>query len=112
MSFQPIAKAAQPCRPSGTSVRASRNLTPPEVVDQQMAILFSAYRKADYADPEGFVIQLGVILSDYPPDVVRHVTDPRTGIQRRLKWPPTIAEIVEACDDAMKPFSQRKFINR
>ena len=33
-----------------------------------------------------------------PMMVILAVTDPRTGIQRRLKWPPSIAEMVEACD--------------
>ncbi len=109
MSFQPLAAVARSLQPSGASARSSRNLTAPEVVGRQMDILFSAYRKADYADPEGFVTQLGIILSDYPPEVVRYVTDPLTGIQRRLKWPPSIAEIIEACEDCQKPYLQRKW---
>jgi hypothetical protein len=79
------------------------------VVERQVHVLLSAYRRDDYADPEGFVLQLAVILSDYPPDVVRYVTDPLTGIQRRLKWPPSIAEIIEACEDCQKPYLQRKW---
>jgi len=38
------------------------------------------------------------VLEQYPNDVIVYVTDPRTGIQRRCKWPPTISEIVEECD--------------
>lgn len=68
-----------------------------------MAILFSAYRKADYADVDGFMAQLGAVLSAYPKQVVVHVTSPLTGIQRRLKFPPTIAEIVEACEEVYVP---------
>jgi hypothetical protein len=41
---------------------------------------------------------LGMVLEQYPDDVVIYITDPRTGIQRRCKWPPAISEIVEACD--------------
>lgn len=41
---------------------------------------------------------LGMVLEQYPDEVVIYVTDPRTGIQRKAKWPPTISEIVEACD--------------
>ncbi len=61
-------------------------------------MLFSAYRRDDFADAEGFVAQLGVVLSDFPEEVVIYVTGPRTGIQRRSKWPPTMSEIVDACE--------------
>lgn len=69
-------------------------------------MLFSAYRKDDFADPEGFVTQLGAILCDFPEDVVNYVTSPKTGIQRRSKWPPAISEILEACE------SHRDFLTR
>jgi hypothetical protein len=42
---------------------------------------------------------VGAVLEGYSPEVVRYVCDPRTGIQRRCKFPPTVSEIVEACDD-------------
>jgi len=42
---------------------------------------------------------LGAVLEQYPDEVIRYITGPRTGIQRRLKWPPTINEVVEACDE-------------
>lgn len=58
----------------------------------------SAYRRDDYADPVAFVTQLGAVLERYPADIVKHVTDPYTGLQRTLKFPPSIAEVVEACD--------------
>jgi hypothetical protein len=61
-------------------------------------MLFSAYRRDDFADPDGFVMQLGVILCDFPEDVVNYVTSPKTGLQRRSKWPPSISEIVDACE--------------
>jgi hypothetical protein len=38
-----------------------------------------------------------VILEQYPPQIVEYVTSPLTGIQRRLKFPPSPAEVVEAC---------------
>ncbi len=41
---------------------------------------------------------LGMVLEQYSDVVVVYVTDPRTGIQRRSKWPPTISEIVDACE--------------
>lgn len=62
-------------------------------------VLFSAYRIDQFGDPEGFKNQLGAVLEQYPDDVILHVCDPRTGIQRRAKFPPTISEMVEACNE-------------
>jgi hypothetical protein len=61
-------------------------------------MLFGAYRADQYADPDGFMVQLGMVLEQYSDDIVVYVTDPRTGIQRSIRWPPTIAEVVSACD--------------
>ena len=63
----------------------------------RVQILMASYRKADYHNPEGFIATLGTILEQYPPEIVEYVTDPTTGIQRRLKFPPSPAEVVEAC---------------
>ena len=70
----------------------------PATVSRAIQLLFSAYRRDDFADPEGFVAQLGVILCDFSEEVVTYVTSPKTGLQRRSKWPPTISEILEACE--------------
>lgn len=43
-------------------------------------------------------MQLGVVLEGFSDSVIVAVTDPRTGLQRRAKWLPTIAEVVEACE--------------
>jgi len=64
----------------------------------RVELLMSAYRKADYHNPTGFVATMGAILEQYDPEIVEYVTDPKTGIQRRLKWPPAPAEVVEACE--------------
>src|ERR1700690_2944781 len=71
----------------------------PATVSRAIQLLFSAYRRDDFADPEGFVAQLGVILCDFPEEVVTYVTSPKTGLQRRSKWPPAISEVIEACED-------------
>lgn len=71
-------------------------------------MIFSAYRIDQFADPEGFKVQLGAIMEQYPDEVIVYVSDPRTGIQRRSKWPPTISEIVEACDDHAELIERRK----
>jgi hypothetical protein len=61
-------------------------------------MLLSAYRRDEWADPQGFAMQLGVVLEGFPEEVIIAVTHPSTGLQRRLKFPPTIAEVVEACE--------------
>jgi hypothetical protein len=61
--------------------------------------VFASYRLDQYSDPEGFKNSLGAVLEQYPDEVITYVCDPRTGIQRRMKWPPTISEMVEACDE-------------
>lgn len=43
-----------------------------------------------------------MVLEQYPNEVILYITDPRTGIQRHSKWPPTIAEIIVACDKRMQ----------
>jgi hypothetical protein len=70
-----------------------------KLILQCQRILFSAYRANQYADPDGFMVSLGMVLEQYPDDVIVYITDPRTGVQRGKNWPPTIAEIVTACDD-------------
>jgi hypothetical protein len=61
-------------------------------------MLLSAYRRDDYADPDSFVAQLGMVLGEYSDEIVDYVTDPRTGIQRHQKFPPNIQEVAEACE--------------
>lgn len=61
-----------------------------------MNMLFSSYRLDQYADPDGFAAQAALVMSEYTAEVVVYVTDPRTGIQARLKWPPAISELVDA----------------
>ncbi len=45
------------------------------------------------------MVSLGAVLEQFPDEVITYVSDPRTGIQRRSKWPPTISEVVEACEE-------------
>jgi hypothetical protein len=48
------------------------------------------------------------VLADYPDEIIAHITDPRTGVQRQCKWPPTIAEIVTACEVRMQHMAKLK----
>ena len=69
----------------------------PNWVVGRVDLLMSSYRMNDYQNPKGFLLTLCSILEEYPPEIVEYVTNPKTGLQRRCKWPPTPAEIVEAC---------------
>ena len=65
------------------------------IIDRAKMIARS-YRQTDL--PEDYLKSLIAVLSGYPDEVIHHVTDLRTGIQRSCKWPPAIAEIVTACE--------------
>lgn len=69
----------------------------PKWIVTRVEMLMASYRLADYHNPDGFLTTLCSILEAYPKEIVEYVTDPKTGLQRRCKWPPTPAEIVEAC---------------
>jgi hypothetical protein len=71
-------------------------------------IIFSAFRADQYSDPDGYLTSLGLVLEQYPSDVIVYISDPRTGVQRRCKWPPTISEIVEACDDRVSELKRNE----
>jgi hypothetical protein len=75
-------------------------------------MLYSAYRTDQYADPDGFMASLGLVFSQYPSDVIEYVTDPRTGVQRGKVFPPSIAEIVSACDTRLADKARlRRYMN-
>lgn len=84
-----------------------------QFVDQNTAaerarLLIGCYRRDDVADPEVFARSIVAVLMRYPSEVVLQVTEPATGLPSKLKWLPTIAEIVEACESAMAPILRRR----
>jgi hypothetical protein len=64
--------------------------------------ILSSYRRDDFADPDGYLVQLGMVLERYDDAVIRAVTSPLTGIQRSCKFPPSIAEFVEFIDEHIR----------
>lgn len=91
---EPAASSGRSTAPSQNSREGSRR----SLILRCQRIIFSAYRADQYSDPEGYMISLGAVLEQYPNEVIVYVTDPKTGVQRNCKWPPTIAEIVSACE--------------
>lgn len=66
-------------------------------------VLVGCYRLEDASDPAVYARAVSDVLSRYPDEVILAVSDPGTGVPARLKWLPSIKEIVDACDDAMEP---------
>lgn len=58
----------------------------------------ACYRMTDAMHPEMYCASMAGVLSEYSADIIEKVTDPRTGVPRRLKWLPSVAEVVEACE--------------
>lgn len=79
----------------------SPNCTPALAVERA-TLLASCYRRDDAADPRTYLRAVSAVLAEYPEAVVVRVTDPRTGLARRLKWLPNIAEISEVCDRELR----------
>lgn len=62
-------------------------------------ILMGCYRKSDANDPEIYTSAVVSVLMRYSAEVAIAVTEPATGLPSRLKWLPSIADLVEACED-------------
>lgn len=60
--------------------------------------MFGCYPKGQANDPDTYTAAIAAVLAEYPADVICTVTDPRTGLPRRLKWLPAVAEVADACD--------------
>jgi hypothetical protein len=59
--------------------------------------LFGCFRVGDANDPEVYIAAIVAVLANYPVEIMRAVCDPSKGLPSKLKWLPTIAEIVEEC---------------
>jgi hypothetical protein len=54
-----------------------------------------------------YTTAIAAVLAEYPADIVREVTDPRRGIQTKLNWLPTVAEVKKACEQLAAPRRQQ-----
>ena len=73
---------------------------------ERTKVLLSCYRRDESHDPELYSAAIAAILSDYPKAVVQKVTDPRTGIAGKIKFLPSAAEVMEACNDAAQTMAR------
>lgn len=97
-----------PAASSQPSTARSNDQSRKTLILQRQRILFSAFRADQYSDADGYLTSLGMVLEQYPNEVIIWITDPRTGVQRHAKWPPTISEIVEACDKRVAELHQNE----
>lgn len=68
--------------------------------------IMRVHPRHDVDDPQAYLLAIAAIMSEYPKGVLDFVSDPRTGIVRKIKFLPRPAEIAEACDDEMKKRSK------
>jgi hypothetical protein len=71
------------------------------MISKRVAMMFSGYRQSDFTDPAGAALSMCAVFEDYSDELINFATDPKTGVQRKHKWPPTIAEVVEFCGERM-----------
>ena len=91
----------------GGEVSSQRQIAPSRtskerllLIAKQARVLFLAYPRSDYDDPDSTLATYVSVLEGYSDVVVEHVTSPKTGIQRRSKFAPRVAELVTECDRA------------
>jgi hypothetical protein len=64
-------------------------------------LLFGCYRRGDANDPETYVAAVAAVLCGYENELIREVTDPRTGIHTSEKFqtfPPNVGELKGYCE--------------
>lgn len=57
--------------------------------------------KSKIDDPDAYQATLAVILADFPVGVADYISDPRTGIIRKVNWIPLPKEILDFCEERM-----------
>jgi hypothetical protein len=64
-------------------------------------VLFGSYRRGDANDPDAYVAAIAAVLSLYDTDLIREVTDPRTGIctsEKYMSFMPNAGELRVYCE--------------
>lgn len=66
---------------------------------ERAKVLFACYRRGDANDPDRYIGAVIAILSDYPEETIRYVTDPRTGISNKYPdYMPNAGQVRQACE--------------
>jgi len=69
--------------------------------------MYGCYRRQDADDAVTMLDAVAVVLAEYPQSVMATVTDPRTGLPGKSKWPPSVPEVREACEIEMAPIRRQ-----
>lgn len=80
---------------------AKQEKAAPEYAAERARMLFGCYPRGMANDPDTYVAAVAAVLCEYPTEVVHHLTDPRTGVARKVKFLPTLAEITEAAKSSL-----------
>lgn len=68
---------------------------------ERAKVLFGCYRRGDANDPDQYVASIAAVLTLYEPELIREVTDPRTGIsteEKFITYMPNSGELKLYCD--------------
>lgn len=86
---------------SATSYSANSTSQHLAYASQRAEVLFGCYRRGDANSPERYVAAISAVLSLYDDDLIREVTDPRTGIstsEKYMSFLPNSGELKVYCD--------------
>ena len=87
-----------------TSSRTSaRSMSPHQAAyaAERAKVLFGSYRRGDANDPDAYAAAIAAVLSGYEADLIREVTDPRTGIcttEKYMSFMPNAGELKVYCE--------------
>jgi hypothetical protein len=101
--LQPLAQSLQPLIDKSKYSPALTNQHQATYAAERARLLFGQFRKGDANDPQTYTASITAVLSRYPADIMREVTDPRTGLASRLDWLPTVKEVHDACETIEQP---------
>jgi hypothetical protein len=97
-----LAKNSSKPAPPTTTSPALKGLDRSNWIRKCAQAILSSYRRDDFADADGYAVQLAMVLERYDDALIRAVTSPVTGIQRTCKFPPSIAEMVEFIEEQIR----------
>jgi hypothetical protein len=93
---------------SAMSSERSSTLISQEKARKYAALVVSCYRNTEVVDPDIFLQTAAAVMTCYSEEIVREAFDPRTGMQTRQKWLPTVSEIREACEKVAGEHANRQ----
>ena len=86
-----------------SSPKSTRSTSPHQAAYavERAKVLFGSYRRGDANDPDAYVAAIAAVLSSYDADLIRVVTDPRSGIattEKFMAFMPNAGELKVYCD--------------